>query len=75
MRFTAHGRKTYELDGQTHPGIYLMRYEDMLGSPARTFRGLVDHLLISATDEEIDRTLPSVIFRKRKGTGSGARLS
>jgi hypothetical protein len=36
-----------------HPAIYIMRYEDMLSAPAKTFRGLARHLLLYPTPEQL----------------------
>jgi hypothetical protein len=49
-----------------HPTIHVMRYEDMLAAPPATFRGLADHLLIDASDEEICRALDLSSFEKAK---------
>lgn len=49
-----------------HPAIYVMRFEDMLAEPQKTFRGLVDHLLIKATDEDILHAIDASSFDKAK---------
>jgi hypothetical protein len=36
-----------------HPAIYVMRYEDMLAEPDRTFGALARHLLLSPTPAEL----------------------
>lgn len=36
-----------------HPAIYIMRYEDMLSAPAKTFGGLARHLLLYPTPEQL----------------------
>lgn len=49
-----------------HPAIYVMRYEDMLSAPEATFKGLAEHLLIGAGDQEIARALELSSFEKAK---------
>lgn len=51
---------------KSHPAIYVMRYEDMLLLPQATFRGLANHLLIGATDDEIDCAIDLSAFEKAK---------
>jgi hypothetical protein len=36
-----------------HPAIYVMRYEDMLGDPEKTFGALAHHLLLNPTADEL----------------------
>jgi hypothetical protein len=36
-----------------HPAIYVMRYEDMLGEPQKTFGALAGHLLFKPGDSEL----------------------
>jgi hypothetical protein len=36
-----------------HQAIYVMRYEDMLATPERTFGGLASHLLLALTAEQL----------------------
>jgi hypothetical protein len=36
-----------------HPAIYVMRYEDMLAEPQKTFGALARHLLFTPTDEQL----------------------
>ena len=36
-----------------HPTIYVMRYEDMLSDPQKTFGGLARHLLLNPTSAEL----------------------
>ena len=36
-----------------HPAIYVMRYEDMLADPQKTFGALARHLLFNPTDEQL----------------------
>jgi hypothetical protein len=38
---------------KTHRAIYVMRYENMLADPFRTFGGLARHLLMRPTDEQL----------------------
>lgn len=40
-----------------HRAIYVMRYEDMLADPRKSFGGLVRHLLLKPSDEELDRAI------------------
>ena len=49
-----------------HRAIYVMRYEDMLGKPRETFRGLVRHLQLDPTDEQLDRAIELSSFEKAK---------
>ena len=36
-----------------HPAIYVMRYEDMLNEPDKTFGGLARHLLFDAGEDQL----------------------
>lgn len=36
-----------------HPAIYVMRYEDMLSEPEKTFRALAHHLLLNPSEAEL----------------------
>ncbi len=47
-----------------HPSIYVMRYEDMLAEPAKTFGGLARHLLFGARDDEIEAAIERSSFRR-----------
>lgn len=38
---------------KSHPAIYIMRYEDMLCHPGKTFGALAHHLLLSPTPDEL----------------------
>jgi hypothetical protein len=38
---------------KVHPAIYVMRYEDMLNDPEKTFGGLARHLLLNPTPAEL----------------------
>ncbi len=40
-----------------HRTIYIMRYEDMLADPEKTFGGLARHLLIGASKPQLDRAI------------------
>jgi Sulfotransferase domain len=46
-----------------HPAIYVMRYEDMLADPKKTFGGLVDHLLIKARPRQIAKAIARSSFK------------
>lgn len=47
-----------------HPAIYVMRYEDMVAEPTGTFGGLVRHLLIDATPEQVAEAIDRSSFEK-----------
>jgi hypothetical protein len=47
---------------QSHPAIHVMRYEDMLAEPARTFGGLIEHLHLDATPAQITQALERSSF-------------
>jgi hypothetical protein len=49
-----------------HRAIYVMRYEDMLSVPEKTFGALVEHLLLNATPEQIRRAIEQTSFDKLK---------
>jgi hypothetical protein len=51
---------------KAHPAIYVMRYEDMLGSPLEIFKGLATHLLIEASDSDIEQALDLSSFETAK---------
>ncbi len=38
---------------KSHPAIYVMRYEDMLNDPEKTFGALAHHLLLNPTADEL----------------------
>jgi hypothetical protein len=40
-----------------HPAIYVMRYEDMLAEPAKTFGGLARHLKMNPSADELQQAL------------------
>lgn len=46
-----------------HPAIYVMRYEDMLADPKKTFGGLVEHLLIEARPKQIAKAIELSSFK------------
>ena len=53
----------------THRTIYVMRYENLLADPFRTFGGLARHLLLRPTDAQLrpqSNALPSTICASRK---------
>jgi hypothetical protein len=49
-----------------HPAIYVMRYEDMVAEPSRTFSGLVRHLVLDATPAQIADAIERSSFAKLK---------
>jgi hypothetical protein len=49
-----------------HPAIYVMRYEDMLGDPKKTFGALARHLLFTPTDEQLADAIDRSSFEKLK---------
>jgi hypothetical protein len=51
---------------QPHEAIYVMRYEDMLDDPVRTFRALSRHLLLRPTDAELQLAIDRSSFEKLK---------
>jgi hypothetical protein len=56
-----------------HPAIYVMRYEDMLSTPEKTFGGLARHLLLDPTPAQlalsIERSSFSNLRRQEEETG------
>jgi len=51
---------------QPHPAIYVMRYEDMLAEPEKTFGGLEKHLLLGGTPEQVREAIDCSSFEKLK---------
>jgi len=49
---------------KAHPAIYVMRYEDMLSDPQKTFGGLAGHLLLDATLSQLDLAIERSSFAK-----------
>jgi sulfotransferase family protein len=49
-----------------HPAIYVMRYEDMLSDPQKTFGGLARHLLLDASPEQLAQAIDRSSFEKLK---------
>jgi uncharacterized protein (DUF924 family) len=49
-----------------HPAIYIMRYEDMLGDPQKTFGGLARHLLLDPTAAQLAQAIERSSFAKLK---------
>lgn len=47
-----------------HPAIYVMRYEDMVADPTRTFGGLVRHMLLDATADQLATAIDRSSFEK-----------
>jgi hypothetical protein len=45
-----------------HPAIYVMRYEDMLAEPAKTFGGLARHLKMNPSPAEVQTALDMSSF-------------
>src|SRR6202040_945653 len=55
-----------------HRAIYVMRYEDMLAEPEKTFGGLARHLLIDATPAQLADAIDRSSFgRLRKQEEEG----
>jgi hypothetical protein len=50
-----------------HPAIYVMRYEDMLSGPERTFGGLAAHLLLGPTPAQLALAIERSSFARLKG--------
>lgn len=49
-----------------HHAIYVMRYEDMLSEPEKTFGGLAKHLLLAGTPQQIDLAIERSSFANLK---------
>ncbi len=49
-----------------HRAIYVMRYEDMLADPMKTFGNLARHLLLFPTQEQLRKAIEYSSFRKLK---------
>jgi hypothetical protein len=47
-----------------HPAIYVMRYEDMLAAPDKTFGGLARHLLLDASPAQLAVAIERSSFAK-----------
>jgi hypothetical protein len=47
-----------------HPAIYVMRYEDMLDEPQKTFGALARHLLFNPTDEQLAEAIDRSSFAR-----------
>ena len=47
-----------------HPAIYVMRYEDMLAEPKKTFGALARHLLFKPSDEQLDGAIDGSSFER-----------
>jgi sulfotransferase family protein len=47
-----------------HHAIYVMRYEDMLSDPQKTFGNLAHHLLLDATPSQLDLAIERSSFAK-----------
>ena len=69
------GKQVYELYGswsqhvvswtrKPHPAIYVMRYEDMLGEPEKTFGALARHLLFRPTEGELANAIKRSSFEQ-----------
>lgn len=50
-----------------HRAIYVMRYEDMLSEPQKTFGGLARHLLLNFTPAQLDLAVQRSSFAVLKG--------
>jgi hypothetical protein len=47
-----------------HPALYVMRYEDILADPAKTFGGLARHLLLDPTRDQLREAIERSSFEK-----------
>ena len=47
-----------------HPAIYVMRYEDMLAEPKKTFGALARHLLVTPTQEQLANAIDRSSFER-----------
>jgi hypothetical protein len=47
-----------------HPAIYVMRYEDMLAEPQKTFGALARHLLFKPSDEQLADAIDRSSFQR-----------
>jgi hypothetical protein len=47
-----------------HPAIYVMRYEDMLAEPQKTFGALARHLLFTPTDDQLADAIDRSSFER-----------
>jgi Sulfotransferase domain len=47
-----------------HPAIYVMRYEDMLAEPRKTFGALARHLLFTPSDEQLADAIDRSSFQR-----------
>jgi hypothetical protein len=47
-----------------HPAIYVMRYEDMLAKPQRTFGALARHLLFTPTEKQLAEAIDRSSFER-----------
>lgn len=47
-----------------HPAIYVMRYEDMLNEPGKTFGALARHLLFRPSDEQLAEAIDRSSFER-----------
>jgi hypothetical protein len=50
-----------------HQAIHVMRYEDMLSDPEKTFSALAQHLLLGATPKQVTKAIDWSSFDKLKG--------
>lgn len=60
--FGSWSEHVYSWTRNPHPAIYVMRYEDMLADPKKSFGGLVDHLLIQARPRQIAKAIERSSF-------------
>jgi hypothetical protein len=60
--FGSWSEHVYSWTRNPHPAIYVMRYEDMLADPKKSFGGLVDHLLIEARPRQIAKAIERSSF-------------
>lgn len=49
---------------EPHPAIYVMRYEDMLAEPQKTFGALARHLLFTPSESELGDAIDRSSFER-----------
>jgi uncharacterized protein (DUF924 family) len=65
--YEVYGSWSQHVEGWTrkpHRAIYVMRYEDMLDDPEKTFGGLARHMLIDATPAQLAEAIDKSSFEK-----------
>ena len=69
MAYEVHGAWWENVSSWTHkpnPALFVMRYEDMLENPRKTFGDLTRFLMINATGEQIEDAIRASSFEKLK---------